>query len=215
MVLPIAAIVVALFAFSYKQKNNSLTTSNNPSEKIKLQDISNPYPDTLIEVKFASPKKKSPSQQELNSWADAKIYGVWLDDHRINNNKLARHKPSDFVYYGVSKLEKNAINYGNYYYQVLLLTDKYYIKKYPTDSQTYYIRPRIKADTTKPQQSIDLRLRDTMSNKEDNLIILGDGIALKEKNGSMIYLHDVVLTMDGGKTSDTTTPRLIIINGKE
>ncbi len=163
MVLPLAAIAVALFAFSYKQKTNPEASSGNSAslDKIQLADTTKPYPDTIIWIKkFPSPQKKSPSQEQLNIWQDSKMYGIWLDNHRIKNNELMKHKPSDFVLYFVSKLEKNAINYGKHYYQVTLLTDKCYAQTFPGDSQSYYMRHIVKTDTTKPFNIIENKIFD-------------------------------------------------------
>ena len=74
------------------------------------------------------PEKSSPSQEQLDSWLNEKKYGVWLDEKRIKNEELKRYKPSDFDYYGVSKLEKNAYNYGKHYFQVGVLTKKAFKK---------------------------------------------------------------------------------------
>jgi bla regulator protein blaR1 len=39
---------------------------------------------------------------------------------------LADRKPADFAHYFVSKIEKNAINYGKHYYQVDVMTPANY-----------------------------------------------------------------------------------------
>jgi len=71
-----------------------------------------------------APEKTPPTQQQLDAWLNSKKYGVWLDDNRIENDKLKQYKPSDFDYYFVSKLEKNAINYGKHYFQVGVMSKK-------------------------------------------------------------------------------------------
>jgi bla regulator protein BlaR1 len=76
------------------------------------------------------PSKRSPSTSQLNEWADAKMYGVWLDGQRVNNAVLTQYKPSDIALYSVGRLEKNAINYGKHYYQVDLMTPAYYDLSY-------------------------------------------------------------------------------------
>ncbi len=164
MVLPVAAIVIGLFAFSYKQKKDNEASSGNSGslDKTQLDDTTKLYPDTNILIKktYPSPPKKSPSQEQLNIWQDSKNYGVWFDDHRIKNIELRKYKPSDFVLYNVSKLEKNATNYGKHYYQVTLLSAKHYAQSFPGDSQTYYMRRVEKTDTTKPFYIIDNKIFD-------------------------------------------------------
>ncbi|MFD2827944.1 M56 family metallopeptidase [Leeuwenhoekiella polynyae] len=71
-------------------------------------------------------KKKSPTSQQLNDWKDASQYEVWVDGKRFKNSKLATKTPSDFSYVMVSKLEKNAKDYGKYYHHVSLMTPTYY-----------------------------------------------------------------------------------------
>jgi hypothetical protein len=59
---------------------------------------------------------------------------VWLDGKRISNNELTKYQPSDFGLYYVSKLSKNAVNYGKHYVQIDLYTHKYYEKVYINSS---------------------------------------------------------------------------------
>ena len=77
----------------------------------------------------------SPTTAELKSWEDPKLYGVWIDSDRISNADLKKYKPSDFGWYNVSKLAKNAVNYGKHYYQVSLYTQKYYNEKIATGNE--------------------------------------------------------------------------------
>ena len=74
------------------------------------------------------PEKISPTQEQLDFWLNDKKYGVWLDEKRIKNEELKQYKPSDLDYYDISKLEKNAINYGKHYFQIELLTKKAFKK---------------------------------------------------------------------------------------
>ncbi len=69
-------------------------------------------------------EQKSPTASQLSEWKDASQYGVWVDGKRINNASLKSSK--DYGYYSISKLEKNAKNYGSHYYQVDLMTPAYY-----------------------------------------------------------------------------------------
>lgn len=69
-----------------------------------------------------APTQISPTQEQLTSWLDSKKYGVWLNEKRISNSELKKYKPSDFAHYSVSKLERNAINYGKHYFQIDLTT---------------------------------------------------------------------------------------------
>ena len=55
-------------------------------------------------------------------WLDAKEYGVWLDGERIDANKIKTLSPNDLGWYQVSRLHKNAKNYGKFKYHVTLFT---------------------------------------------------------------------------------------------
>jgi bla regulator protein BlaR1 len=74
-------------------------------------------------VFLSTPHKKSkPTTTQLQTWADASQYGVWIDGKRTDNSELAKYPPADFVHYFQSRLSKNAVNYGKHYFQVELYT---------------------------------------------------------------------------------------------
>ncbi len=88
-----------------------------------------------IIVRYVPPlKRQSPTQKELDIWKNPKMSGIWIDGKRVSNEVLNNYKPEDFSIASVSKLEKNAINYGKHYYQVDLMTNKDY-EKYLKDTQ--------------------------------------------------------------------------------
>lgn len=152
-------IAVTLYGFSQKRevvkeasKENSLQhdIENSNSEKeayyknatFKIKDkqdhliATKTYSELTSEEKdkllppMGIPKRKSPSQADLNRWKDSKTYGVWYDGKRIDNGTLSTFSSSDFHLYYESKLEKNAINYGKHYYQVGLYSEAYYNNQY-------------------------------------------------------------------------------------
>ena len=71
-------------------------------------------------------KKQVPTQLQLNNWLKPNVYGIWIDDKRVSNDKLKSYKPSDFSLFTASKLSKNAINYPNHKVQLQLMTNDYY-----------------------------------------------------------------------------------------
>ena len=184
MVLPIAAIVMVLFAFSYKAieppgipEKNGDTKSLNDHARINtviLSDTVRPGKDRVpVTMTLPAPKpfsKAIPPPDLLNTWQDANIYGVWIDGKRINNNGLKKYRSSDFSHYYISKLAKTAVNYGRHYYQVDLMTNRYY---------DHYIKSR---DTNKQFTFTNVVDRDTLPASlkkfKDHLIIV-DG---KEKD---------------------------------
>ena len=70
--------------------------------------------------------KGSPTNEQLQAWKNEKMYGVWLDGKRIENEELSKYQPADISSVFESRLEKNAKNYGKHYYQVNLMTNKNY-----------------------------------------------------------------------------------------
>ncbi|MBU0697544.1 MAG: M56 family metallopeptidase [Bacteroidetes bacterium] len=98
---------------------------------------------TVIFVRSGSPLPKViPTNKEMEAWKDDKTYGVWINEKRINNSDLKKYKPSDFSQMVISKLSKNAINYGKHYYQIDLMTNEYYdayIKKTKEQKDEYFV----------------------------------------------------------------------------
>lgn len=73
-------------------------------------------------------QKLIPTKSQMESFKNSKIYGVWINEKRVNNAILNNYTNEDFAHVFVSKLNKNAINYGNHYYQVDLMTKDFYQK---------------------------------------------------------------------------------------
>ena len=91
-------------------------------------------------------KKSIPTQQQIEDWKDAKMFGVWIDGKRISNEELDIYTNTDFGHLFVSKLEKNAKNYGKHFYQVNLMTNDHYAayyKKAILDRNKYYMNFRV------------------------------------------------------------------------
>jgi hypothetical protein len=78
----------------------------------------------------APSKKVVPTKEEITLWQNAKVYGVWIDDKRATNSQLRNYANTEFSHVFVSKLSKNAINYGKHYFQVDLMTNDHYEKYY-------------------------------------------------------------------------------------
>ena len=69
---------------------------------------------------------KQPTKEQIDDWKDDNKFGVWIDRERVDNNMLNDYNYLDFSNYTVSKLYKNAVNYGKHYYQVDQMTINYY-----------------------------------------------------------------------------------------
>jgi bla regulator protein blaR1 len=72
--------------------------------------------------------EQTPTQNQVDEWKNAKKYGLWIDGRKVNNHELNRYDAADFKHYSVSKLHKNTVNYGKYYFQVDLQTAEYFKK---------------------------------------------------------------------------------------
>jgi beta-lactamase regulating signal transducer with metallopeptidase domain len=77
---------------------------------------------------YPRPAKKTPTAKEFEAWKNASKYGVWLDGKQIDNKVLDNYKPSDIALYNVSRLYRNAKNYGKYEFEVDLETHASYDK---------------------------------------------------------------------------------------
>ena len=81
-----------------------------------------------IRPPFKPSPKTTPTEKEFESYKNPKIYGVWIDDKKVNNKVLNEYKASDFSQVFISKLYLNAqktIGY-KYKYQLGLETHEYY-----------------------------------------------------------------------------------------
>ncbi|WP_057938068.1 M56 family metallopeptidase [Algoriphagus resistens] len=85
----------------------------------------------LINSLTKIPEKKPITQGQLEEWQDSSEYGIWIDGGRIENTILSSANPEDYSYYHISRLEKNAKNYGKHYYQVNLMTHAYFDETFP------------------------------------------------------------------------------------
>lgn len=84
-----------------------------------------------IRPPFKPSPKTTPTEKEFESYKNPKIYGVWIDDKKVNNKVLNEYKASDFSQVSISKLYPNAqktIGY-KYKYQLGLETHEYYEKR--------------------------------------------------------------------------------------
>jgi hypothetical protein len=81
---------------------------------------------------FPLSPRSVPTNAQLEAWKDPKMYGLWIDEKRVKNSVINRYSNTDFAHVSVSKLEKNALNYGKHYYQVNLMTEECY-QKYKHD----------------------------------------------------------------------------------
>ena len=89
------------------------------------------------------PDKKIPTKEQLESWKVPTEYGIWLDGKRIENSELNRYQSSDFSHFFVSRLARNAKDYGKYVYHLELSTTTSYreLKAKLDADKTLYLTP--------------------------------------------------------------------------
>lgn len=107
-------------------------------------------------------------EEMLEDFQDAKKYGVWLNDKRVDNEAIKSLKVSDVHHYYKSRLFKNAINYGKHEYQLNIVTREYY-KTRPESNGTWleYIKPtRIKEKVQEQFQEKNEELEEATEVKE-------------------------------------------------
>ena len=146
-----------------------------------------------------------PTPEQMKTWEDSMIYGIWINDKRVNNSDFKKYKNTDFAEVFVSKLEKNALNYGKHYYQVNLMTNEYYANflKRMELADKYWIATRKKKETTQlispsPQLRLEQKIaKDSLSirteNSENVEIFSADKVVYDSKKPSVIYLYNAEL----------------------
>lgn len=70
-----------------------------------------------------------PKQEDYDSWKDADMYGIYINEKHVDNAELGKYKASDFKLSFVSRLLKAARVYKKYKYQVDLMTIDYFNKR--------------------------------------------------------------------------------------
>lgn len=68
-------------------------------------------------------KEHKPSKEEFEKWKDPQMYGVWLNEKRINNELLSNYSNTDISHFSISRLAKNAKNYGKHLYHLSARTN--------------------------------------------------------------------------------------------
>lgn len=110
--------VFSKFSEADKSRLETIYLSMSKDQQAKQIVIFIPAPPPLPRV--------VPTQTQIESWKNSKIYGLWINEKRISNSTLNNYKNTDFAQVSVSKLGKNTVNYGKHYYQVDLMTTEYY-----------------------------------------------------------------------------------------
>lgn len=84
-------------------------------------------------MKRPSPLPKvQPSEKDFEAYKDPKLYGLWINEKKVENSELDKYKASDFSQVFISRLEggakyKNGKSRG-YKFQLDMMTNDYYEK---------------------------------------------------------------------------------------
>lgn len=119
--MPNGKISTNMNAFTTEEKEKMQVIFHKMSKEQKLNQELGFIPANTMYL-----KENVPGEDQFESFKDSKIYGVWINEKRVKNEELNNFKNTDFAQMTVSKLEKNAKNYGKHYYQVDLMTTEFY-----------------------------------------------------------------------------------------
>lgn len=116
--------------------NSKVRYSNSNGQRVTATfgELSDQVRKDFLELKldgeiWLAPKPKDHlTQAILDDFKNAKKYGVWIDGSKVDNAVLNRHKPEDFHHFFKSKLGKEAKNFGQYTYHLVLVTQKTFEK---------------------------------------------------------------------------------------
>ena len=181
--------------------------------EIRTQD--HQYTDTLSGIKNVTlePPQKNITTDNLKSWEDGKMYGIWVDDNWINNDELKKYRPSDFAWYHVKKVEQSAVDYGKYNYRVNLVTKRYNDKQnaLTKNGSEISLKEIWLADTTKPQKAEPLIVIDGKPRPDLNFSKIETVISV-DKIESMTIIKDQKAT---AKYGDMAKQGVIVISTKK
>jgi Antirepressor regulating drug resistance, predicted signal transduction N-terminal membrane component len=97
------------------------------------QQLTLPY----IFKRHEVPAKKNPTAEQFESWKDPSAYGLWINGKKTDNSELNKYQYSDITSFFVSRLMRNAKDYGKYVYHLSIETNSHYQAK----------KAKIEADT--------------------------------------------------------------------
>lgn len=105
-----------------KNRLETIFLAMNKTQKGKQVVVFLPSPPPLPKV--------IPTNEQIETWKDSNIYGLWINEKKVRNSDLENHKNSDFAQVFVSKLYGAAKKGKKYSYQVNLMTADYYATYY-------------------------------------------------------------------------------------
>ncbi len=165
--------------FMFKDENGKII------RQAKYSELTPQEKSTLIAPENLSLKPNSPTKKDLNDWKDQNIYGVWLDGKRIDNDQLSNYEPNAFGTFFISKLSKNAKNYGRHFYQVNLYSNDEYKKQ-----SNNVLLPLDK--------EVEIYISHTFNTKAKVIPIYQTSFSEKQKD-SLKFIKDWYITIEGKK----------------
>ncbi|ODS76898.1 MAG: hypothetical protein ABS46_18780 [Cytophagaceae bacterium SCN 52-12] len=107
------------FAFTNEEKERLWQIAEKMSVGQKRQQ-------TYVIIKKDVPRKNPPSAELFESFKRADVYGVWLDDRKVDNLVLNEHTHADIADYSISKLYGAAKKGRSYTHQINIETNAYF-----------------------------------------------------------------------------------------
>ncbi len=101
-------------------------------------------------IKQEVPLKNPPSEELFESFKRADVYGVWLNDKKVDNQVLDGYKHSDIADYSISKLYGAARKGRSYTHQINIETNAYFDANFDKRmADRYIISERVKKQAGK------------------------------------------------------------------
>lgn len=76
--------------------------------------------------KPAVPERLSPTKEQINSWKNTTMYGVWINGRRVKNAVLNDHPNTYFAHYDLRELDPKTAKAMKYNIEVALYTNKWF-----------------------------------------------------------------------------------------
>ena len=124
-----------------------------------------------------------PTNEQFESWKNPNVYGVWIDDKKVDNSVLNKYTNTGFSYGSATYVSKNARIGKKYFMQVNLMTNDYYQKyrsetlaRQKNDKNKYMMGFKIKTPLvykiTKDNKAHELNEQEIKLLKEQNALKL-------------------------------------------
>jgi len=150
--------------------------------------------------------KTIPMKAQFEMWKNPKIYGLWINDKKVENSALNNYSNTDFEQAFVSSLAGNARKNVNYQVQVNLMTKDYY-QKYRSETLT-----RQKNDRNKYKMGYSLKrsVDNKIDSKKDSQLLLDQKVKL-DKEQQALLLDQQKKELDNNQDSKSLSEQQVLL----